>query len=177
MLTTFFPQTTFKNQAIVDITKHVKLSHIIGDQIFSMQEFNIKNDDRPEHVAFNVYDDANLAWLVLLPNVYLDPYYEWPLSTRDFETWLKKKYGSLETAQSTILFYEHKTKDITISADTFNHNATLTYVSGGDYSQVDAYTYHDRINNNKRHIKLIDGSFTSLIITQLKELFPDVSDI
>ena len=173
MLTTFFPQTTFKNRSIVDITKNVKIGEIIGNQIFSLQQFTVKFDQRPEDVAFNYYDDAKLAWLVLLPNVFLDPYYEWPMSQRDLEAWLKKKYGSLATAQATILFYEHGTKNLTISKDTFDHNATLSYITGGDYSQVDAYTYYDRVNDNKKNIKLIDKGFVPSIITQLKELFPD----
>ena len=173
MLTEFFPQTTFKNRSIVDITRNVKIGEIIGDQVFTMQQFVVKHDQRPEDVASNYYDDPKLAWLVLLPNVFLDPYYEWPMSQRNFEAWLKKKYGSLAAAQATILFYEHGTKNLTISKDTFDHNATLSYITGGDYSQVDAYTYYDRINDNKKNIKLIDKGFVPSIITQLKELFPD----
>ena len=171
MLTTHLPRTTFKNQTIVDITKGIRIGEIIGNQIYSMQDYSVPAGDRPEHVAFNYYDDASLAWLVLLPNIGLDPYYEWPLTQRDLESWLKKKYGSIATAQSTILFYEHSSKNITISPDTYNHNATLTYITGGDYSQVDAYTYYDRVNENNRHIKLIDKQFVGNIPVQLKNLF------
>ena len=171
MLTTHLPRTTFKNQTIVDITKGVRIAEIVGNQIYSMQDYSVPAGDSPEHVAFNYYDDASLAWLVLLPNIGLDPYYEWPLTQRELESWLKKKYGSIATAQSTILFYEHSSKNITISPDTYNHNATLTYITGGDYSQVDAYTYYDRVNENNRHIKLIDKQFVGNIPVQLKNLF------
>ena len=171
MLTTFLPKTTFKNKTIVDITKGIRVSDIVGNQVYSFQNYVINGDERPEHVAFNYYSDSSLSWLIMLPNVKLDPYYEWPLSQRDFEGWLKKKYGSLEIAQSTILFYEHSSKNITISVDTYNHNATLTYITGGDYSQVDAYTYYDRVNENNRHIKLIDKQFVGTIPVQLKNLF------
>ena len=173
MLTTFFPRTSFKDKTIVDITKNVKLGEIIGNQAFTLQNFTVKFDERPEEVAFNYYDDVKMAWLVLLPNVYLDPYYEWPLTQRDLESWMKKKYGSLAAAQAEILFYEHNTKNITISKDTFDHNASLSYITGGDYSSVDAWTYYERVNDNKRHIKLIDKGFVPSIISQLKDLFPD----
>ena len=171
MLTNFLPRTTFKNKTIVDITKGIRISDIVGNQVYSFQNYVINSDERPEHVAYNYYDDASLVWLVLLPNVKLDPYYEWPLSQRDFERWLKKKYGSLETAQSTILFYEHSSKNITISPDTYNHNTTLTYITGGDYSQVDAYTYYDRVNENKRTIKLIDRGYLVSILGQIQSVF------
>jgi len=175
MLTKFLPRTTFKNQTIVDITKSIRISDIVGNQVYSFQNYVINGDERPEHVAYNYYSDASLAWLVMLPNVKLDPYYEWPLSQRDFEAWLKKKYGSIETAQSTILFYEHTSKNITISVDTFNHNTTLTYITGGDYNQVDAYTYHDKVNENKRTIKVIDRGFLTSVIGQVKDLFSNGS--
>ena len=171
MFTTHLPRTTFKNQTIVDITKGIRIGDIVGSQVYSMQDYSVPDGDRPEHVAFNYYDDVSLAWLVLLPNIGLDPYYEWALTQRDLESWLKKKYGSIATAQSTILFYEHSSKNITISPDTYNHNATLTYITGGDYSQVDAYTYYDRVNENNRHIKLIDKQFVGTIPVQLKNLF------
>ena len=95
------------------------------------------------------------------------------MSQRNFESWLKKKYGSLAAAQAEILFYEHTSKNITISKDTFDHNASLSYITGGDYSSVDAYSYYERVNDNKRHIKLIDKGFVPSIISQLKDLFPD----
>ena len=58
MLTTFFPQTTFKGRSIVDITKNVKLGEIIGNQVFTLQNFTVKFDQRPEDVAFTYYDDV-----------------------------------------------------------------------------------------------------------------------
>ena len=172
MLTTFMPRTTFKNQTIVDITKSVKISDLVVNDVVSLQDFTVPDGDRPETVAHDYYDDSSLAWLVLLPNNIVDPYYEWPMSFRDFSAWMKKKYGSLETAKSTILFYEHKTKNITISKDTFDHNSTLTYVSGGDYSAVYAYDYYEKVNENRRHINLISKDYLQLIFRELTKLLP-----
>ena len=68
MLTTFMPRTTFKNQTIVDITKSVKISDLVVNDVVSLQDFTVPDGDRPETVAHDYYDDSSLAWLVLLPN-------------------------------------------------------------------------------------------------------------
>ena len=111
-LSTYYPITTFKNKNIVDITKNVKLSSLMDN--YALSAYVVPDGDRPETVAFDVYDESQLAWLVLLPNVKLDPYYDWPMSQRDFEAWMKKKYGTLAVSLATKLFYEHSSKDITI---------------------------------------------------------------
>ena len=171
MLTKFMPQTTFKNKDIVDITKAVKVTDLVFNDVVSLQDYDVPDGDRPEDVAFNYYDDSSLAWLVLLPNKQIDPYYNWPLRQTDFERWMIKKYGAVETAQTTILWYEHRTKNITISPDTFNHSTSLSYITGGDYQSVTAFDYYERINENNRHIQLVNIAYLPIVMAELKTIF------
>ena len=164
------PFTTFKNQQIRDITKGYKLEDIVPRQ-YGLNNYVIEDGDRPDTVSFFAYDTPNLAWLVLLPNVKLDPYFEWPLSTREFEQHMIAKYGSIAASQSEILFYEHQTKDITISVDTYNHAGFYSEITAGDYTGVTAYSYFDRVNDNKRHIKLVPPAVVDRVLTQLDRLF------
>ena len=168
-LSTYYPITTFKNKNIVDITKNVKLSSLMDN--YALSAYVVPDGDRPETVAFDVYDESQLAWLVLLPNVKLDPYYDWPMSQRDFEAWMKKKYGTLAVSLATKLFYEHSSKDITISVDTYNHASTLTHITASEYNVVYAYDYYDRVNNNNRHIKLVPPEAVPGVISKLETLF------
>jgi hypothetical protein len=138
---------------------------------WALADYQVPDGDRPETVAFDVYDEAQLAWLVLLPNVKLDPYYGWPMPQRDFEAWMKKKYGTLAVSLSTKLFYEHSSKDITISVDTYNHASTLTHITASEYNVVYAYDYYDRVNNNNRHIKLVPPEAVPGVISKLETLF------
>ena len=168
-LSTDYPITTFKNRNIVDITKNVKIAMLLSP--WALADYQVPDGDRPETVAFDVYDEAQLAWLVLLPNVKLDPYYGWPMPQRDFEAWMKKKYGTLAVSLSTKLFYEHSSKDITISVDTYNHASTLTHITASEYNVVYAYDYYDRVNNNNRHIKLVPPEAVPGVISKLETLF------
>mgnify|MGYP003117699684 CR=1 FL=1 len=171
MLTQFMPQTTFKNKDIVDITKSVKVSDLVYNDIVSLQDYTVPDGDRPSDVAYDYYDDPSLAWLVLLPNREIDPYFNWPLNQQDFDRWMEKKRGSVETAKATIIWYEHRTKNLTISVDTYNHVGSLSHITGGDYQAVYEYDYYERINENNRHIQLVNKDYLPIIFAELKKIF------
>ncbi len=77
----------------------------------------------------------------------------------------KKKYGSIPAAQATTIHCEHKTKDLTVSADSLT---VSNGVSASDYDAIDAYTYWDKINDNRRNIKLVNKAYLTTIDSELK---------
>jgi hypothetical protein len=162
-----FPKTKFMNQDIVNLAVGVKLHDLIKDDAFALLNYAIKDGEAPDTVAFNYYSDPSYAWLVLLSNNIIDPYFEWPLSVYDFEKFINKKYGSIPAAQATTIHCEHNTKNITVSADSLT---VSNGVSAGDYTAVDAYTYHDKINENRKFIKLVNSSYLPAVTEQLNNL-------
>jgi hypothetical protein len=73
-------------------------------------EYDVKENDTPENVAFRYYDDVNRFWLVLYSNNILDPQGEWPLTNNQFISFLNSKYGSsAANANSTVLAYTNST--------------------------------------------------------------------
>ena len=68
-----FPRTTFMNQKIVNLTTIVGLHKLINEKVFTFYNYTIEREERPDHVAFNYYDDVRYAWLVLATNNILDP--------------------------------------------------------------------------------------------------------
>ena len=162
-----FPKTQFLNQQITNLTIGLKLHKLIKDDVNSLMNYEVQQGEQPDHVAYNYYEDPKLTWLVLLPNNIIDPYFQWPLSVYDFDQWIKKKYGTIATAQATTIHCEHKTKNITVSADSLT---VSNGVSSSDYDAIDAYTYWDRINDNRRFIKLIHKVNLKDTLEQFKQL-------
>ena len=154
------------NQTIVNLSTVVGLHRLINDKVFNFYNYEVQGNERPDHVAFNYYDDVRYAWLVLSANNILDPYWEWPLTGNDFDNFLKKKYGSLAVAASTIMHCDHKTKDITVSADSLADNMTGNSDSAS-YTEVTARDYWEDIMENRRHIKLIPKDALGIIDRQL----------
>jgi hypothetical protein len=59
-------------------------------------KYQIIGDERPDNVAYKIYNDETLDWLVLLSNNILNVQTEWPLSQQAFDNFLIDKYGSEE---------------------------------------------------------------------------------
>jgi len=71
------------------------------DEVFHYYEYTIKDGETPEILANKVYGDIEAHWLILMTNNLTDPFYDWPLSTTNFNNYLIQKYGSVEYAEST----------------------------------------------------------------------------
>lgn len=81
------------------------LKSVLGD-ISAYYEYSISDSDLPETLAENIYGDAEAHWIILLANDIIDPQYDWPLNSRDFNNYIVSKYGSLATAKTQIHHYE-----------------------------------------------------------------------
>lgn len=77
-----------------NLFKRVKLRDDIFGNINFFQKYQIIGDERPESVAFKIYGDEVLDWLILLSNNILNIQTEWPLSQNSFDKFLNEKYGS-----------------------------------------------------------------------------------
>jgi len=164
---THFPRISFLKQDVINLAVGVSISNLIQDDAMAYMNYEIENDETPDHVAYNYYQDSSLAWLVLHANKILDPYFEWPLSLRDFESFIKKTYGSIAAAQATTMHCEHTTKNITLSADSL---AVSSGASASDYTAIDSYSYWEKINENRRFINLINVAHLSAIQTATRNL-------
>lgn len=81
------------------------------NNITVFDRYIVEGDDRPDNVAYKVYGDQNLDWIVLLSNNILDVYSEWPLSQLNFEAYLLEKYGSFEELYSPRYYETLEIKD------------------------------------------------------------------
>ena len=165
---THFPVTNFKNQTITDLTKFIKIDNLVKNNVLSLFPYTIVVPETPDDVAFNYYGDPSYSWLVLISNNIIDPYFEWPMDTRQFNSFIKKKYGSIAAAKALTVHCEHATKNITVSADSLT---VSNGVSPSDYVAIDAHTWEERINDNRRFIKVVDAQFLPQIVGEMKDIF------
>ena len=71
------------------------------DQITIFDKYIIEGDDRPDTVAYKLYEDSNLDWIILVVNNIINVYSEWPLPQKYFENFLLEKYGSYSEVYAT----------------------------------------------------------------------------
>ena len=82
-----------KTVFVRNILRRVALSDDIktGRSVFI--EYDIKDGERPEHIAERVYGDTAYHWLILLTNDIVDPYHGWCKSSDILQDYINKKYS------------------------------------------------------------------------------------
>jgi hypothetical protein len=85
--------SSFKTAFVRNIMRRVKLSDEIkgGPGVFI--EYDIKDGERPEHIAEKVYGEADYHWLVMLTNDIIDPYFGWYKSSSVLQEYIYGKYS------------------------------------------------------------------------------------
>lgn len=168
---------------VTDITKRLLIKEISGAGHLVYYEYEVKDGERPDVIAEKYYGDSRLDWLIFMYNQITDPYFQWPLSIRDFEKYIRQKYGSIPNAQATVNRYEKliyaESKFTNDFGETLNIPARYVTVDKSTYDalsatsrrEIDAYTHEDNLNEARRNIKLLDEGFVTGMIEEYKEMF------
>jgi hypothetical protein len=151
----------------------------------------IRENQTADDLATNYYGSPEYDWLIYLANNIIDPYTQWPKTYLQFESFIIKKYGSLEEAKSQILFYR-KNPDVsyinydgsgftnipTSAGERVANNDDIR-ITVDSYSLIDdqinyypvyAYDYEQELNEEKRNIFLIDNQFKETASKELQDL-------
>jgi hypothetical protein len=153
-----------ENKKISDYatTKNLFRRGKLRDDIFSdlsfFTKYQIIGDERPDNVAYKVYGDATLDWVILLSNNILNIQSEWPMPQSVFDKVMLDKYGSYESLNA---IHHYETKEVKNSLGDVIIKKGLrvdnNFYSSGNYISrlklpVSSLTYFSA--NNELFIKL-----------------------
>lgn len=82
---------------VKNLFKRGKIRDDIFKKVSFFERYKIKGNDRPDNVAYEIYQDASLDWVVLLSNNILNIQTEWPLTQQEFDEYLHRKYGNVDS--------------------------------------------------------------------------------
>jgi len=170
-----------------NLFKKGKLREDIFQDLAFFTKYQIKGNDRPDNVAFEVYDDSSLDWLVLLCNNIINIQTEWPLPQQQFDDYMLEKYGNYDILYSGVHHYE--TREVKNSQGVIIVAAGLqvpsTYsVSYYDYfidQQIDSgniavpitnYEYEEKLENDKRNIYILKSQYLNIVLNDMNEIMP-----
>ena len=150
-----------------NILKRVKLRSGLRSGAFMFDNYDVKDGERPEDVAFKWFGDAQLHWVILMTNNITDRFYQWPLSQPQFQEYLKDKYGA--GSEDAVHHYEiTQTSGPTTSRD-YSHmvecnsdETNPTIISNRDYEQ--------RKQDEYRQIRLLDKRFLGAFTEEFDNL-------
>ena len=174
MYFSFFPQGTYDikgngiDTLVTDLMVGVKIRAKIMNEASLYDLYDIPEGETPEMTALKHFGSTHYHWIILLTNDITDRYYGWPLTTFEFENYINDKYTNpdgvhhYEIIQSSGKIkgegpsdYEHK---LIVNSTVPNAEA----ITNRDYEQ--------RIQDQKRQIKLLDAVYLPLFIEEFENL-------
>jgi len=155
-------------------------------------KYTIKENETPELLAHKLYGDPEKHWIIFLMNNIVDPFYDWPLSYREFNEYIISNYDSIENSTSTIHSYY---KVISFEYSNGNYLKEYYQIPEKTYDELPSNDYklytlpdstevivnttkitrsyyeYERIKNErKKQIKILKPEFINSVVTELEEL-------
>jgi hypothetical protein len=156
------------------------------------ERYKIIGDNRPDNVAYEIYGDPTLDWVILLSNNIVNIQTEWPLTQVSFDTYLREKYGvGLNTEEEiyTKIYdvHHHETIEIKNSQGVTIVPAGLQVPSTYSISYYDPfvgsqvntgnitvpvtnYEYEEKIENEKRNIYVLKPRYLNIVLDDMEEM-------
>jgi hypothetical protein len=171
---------------VKNLFKKGKIREDIFQNLSFFEKYKIVGNDRPDNVAYEVYGDATLDWVILLCNNIVSIQTEWPMEQNNLDAYLLSKYNNdYNNLYNGIHHYE--TIEVRNSQNFIVLPAGLQVQS--DYSisyydyltdaQIDRrdvtipitnYEYEESLENNKRNIFILKKQYLGIILNDMNEI-------
>ena len=156
-----------------DILRRVKLRTGIRTGTFLFDNYDIKDGENPEDIAFKLYGDAEYHWVVLMTNNVTDRYYQWPLTQPQFQEHLADKYG--EGSEDAVHHYENTQasgKTSSSGPNDFSHKVEVNS-DDGDPDIITNRQYEQRLQDKYRQIRLLDPRYLGAFVEEFESLIKE----
>ena len=171
---------------VKNLFKRGKLADDIFPNLSFFTKYQIEGDDRPDNVAYKVYNDATVDWVVLLSNNYTNIQSEWPMLQNDFDRYLLDKYGTYEKLNAVHHYETSEIKNvdgatITPAGLTVASDYSVTYYDAATGQEVEKenpavevtnYEYESKIEDAKRDIYLLKPMYLNIIKDDMRDIMP-----
>lgn len=168
----FFPTVDYVNvgqsnsKTVTNILKRAAIREVVKDNLAIYTKYIIKSGETPESVAFNVYGDAELHWVILLTNDIYDRYHQWPMNVNQFLAYVNEKY----TNPNATHHYEisQSSGDTSVKIDIGSDNT--------DYPSATAVTnfeYEESRQDDLRQIRLLNVAQVNKVVNDFSRLMKE----
>ena len=151
-----------------DILRRVKQRNAIKDGQFVFDNYDVKDGEKPEDIAYKWFGDAELHWVILMTNNVTDRYYEWPMNQVQFQTMLEDKYSNPDG----IHHYEITRDSGRTTGQGPNDYSYLVECNSDTANAVSVSNreYQEREQDRKRSIRLLNQTYLSDFLEEFDKL-------
>ena len=153
-----------------NILKRVKLRTGLASGSFLFDTYDVQDGENPEDIAFKLYGDPELHWVILMTNNVTDRYYQWPLTQPQFQEHLTDKYGAgNEDATHHFEKTQDSGKTSSSGPNDFSHKVECNS-DDGDPDIITNRIYEQRKQDEYRSIRLLDPRYLDAFIEEFDSL-------
>ena len=168
---------------VKNLFKKGALREDIFQDLAFFTKYQVQGDDRPDNVAFKVYNDSSLDWLVLAANNVVNVKTEWPMTQLEYDQYLLDKYGSYEKVNE-VHHYETTEqrngrnvivvpKGLRVASD-----YSITYYDSSDGGMVTKYPvktvtnydYEESLQEKRRNIFILKARYLPIALDDLEDI-------
>jgi len=160
----------------------------LRDDIFQdltfFTKYKVQGDDRPDNIAYSLYDDASLDWVILLSNNIINIQNEWPMPQADLDRYLLDKYETYEELNNThhyetievknstgvVIVEEGLTVESDFSVEFYDWMIDSLETKQGITTPITNYEYEMKIEDDKRNIFALKPRYLNIIKDDLQEM-------
>tara|TARA_Y100001938_G_scaffold131104_1_gene187805 strand:- start:175 stop:717 length:543 start_codon:yes stop_codon:yes gene_type:complete len=153
-----------------DILRRVKSRTAVKSGRLLFDQYDVKNGENPEDVAFKYYGDAQLHWVVLMVNEVTDRFYQWPMSQQQFDKFLTDKYGAgNEDSAHHYELVKDSGKTTSSGPNDYSHRVEVNS-DETDAIEISNRDYEERLQDKFRTIRLLDRRYLDEFIEEFDNL-------
>ena len=154
-----FPYTeyTFPNnesKLVKNISFKPEIIEKVKQERSAFETYILQDGDTVELVAHKLYNDINLHWAVMISNDMVSPYFDFPLSTTQFDEFIFQKYkNQTDSDGNSVTLSRSDTLAFTqfVGTATNNYNTLIGGVTAKPHHFIDSnknrYSYDYVVNN------------------------------
>ena len=173
-------KSAYDYQIVKNLFKRAVLRDDVINEITNFTRYSIEGDERADQIAYKFYGDSGLDWIILTSNNIIHVRDEWPMSGRDFLTYLNEKYTSDQLSN----VHHYETREIRDSSNTLIQKAgvrvksdhSVTYLDEGSTitkSSIKTVSYlqHETdLNDAKRNILVLKEEYVSTVLRDIGDI-------
>ena len=153
-------------KGVTNLLRRVGIRAKVKSNTMLYDTYDVRNGESPESIAFRLYDDAELHWVVLLVNDITDRFHDWPITEAQFLQFIKDKYTNVDAIHHYEISQESGDTSLKINIGTSNTD----YPSA---TAITNYEYEQEVQDAKRKIRLLDPSYISDFVEEFKSIIKE----
>ena len=154
-------ENVFKD--VKNLLRRVGIRAKVKSNALLYDTYDVKNGETPESLAFKLYGDAELHWVIMLVNDITDRYHDWPLSGAQFNQFVDEKYSNPDGIHHYEISQDSGDTSIVIDIGTDNTDyPTATPITNREYEESE--------QDRKRKIRLLDPRYLDNFVEEFTTL-------